>query len=244
MVKKKKSANKKIKRTFIFILVDVLIITFSFLFFIWLKPASLRIYLPQFLEPFLIFTSAWLLISLIISKYNIRKAKKYKDIYIPILISNLTILAVITTLIYSFGVFHYSRLVVFGTIGLTTLLEFLFSYLYFSFKRPVVVPEFDIENVVKPKYYPADKSFVTEKQEESKYVENRQQIKDIIIRESSDNVFNYIMNHVDVGNPANLVLSTTTLFNIEQLPQNRFNSLVNLQKVNDIRSISINSLKR
>lgn len=238
MEKNGKSVNRKLVRTVIFILVDILIITISFLIFIWIKPASKRVYLPRYLEPFLIFAAAWILVSLIISKFKINEARKLKDIYIPILISNFTILAVITTLIYSFGAFYFSRMIVFGTIGLTTFLELFFSYLYYSYKRPVIVPEFEIEKKVKPKYYPADKSFITERKEDAKFVENRQQIKDIIVRESGDNVFNYIMSQVDVGNPSNLVLSTTTRFNIDQLPQNRFNSLVNLQKINNIRRIN------
>lgn len=238
MKKNQKSKNQKRKRIIIFILIDVLIVTASFLFFIWLKPASKRIYLPTYYEPFLIFTSAWLIVSFIISKYDIRQARKFKDIYIPILISNLTILAVITTLIYSFGAFHFSRLIVFGTIGLTTLLEFLFSYIYFSYKRPVIVPEFEGDKAVKPRYFPADKTFIAEKKEEARYVDNRQQIKDIIIQETSDTVYSYIMNFVDVGNPSNLVLSTTTQFNIDQLPGERFKCLVNLHKVNDIRRLN------
>ena len=130
-----KTNGKNLKRTILFIIIEILIVSIAFLVFIWIKPASKRIYLPMFLNPFLIFSAAWLFISLIISKYNLRKAKKYKDIYIPILISNLTILAVITTLMYSYGAFHFSRMIVFGTIGLTTILELLLSYLYFSFKR-------------------------------------------------------------------------------------------------------------
>ncbi|MEZ5199011.1 MAG: hypothetical protein R2764_22310 [Bacteroidales bacterium] len=93
------------------------------------------------------------------------------------MITNLTILAVVTTLIYSFGVFHYSRLIVFGTILMATMIEFLFAYLYFSYKKPLLVPEFDETRITRPKYYPADKSFITEKKEEAKYVENREQIK-------------------------------------------------------------------
>jgi len=137
-----------------------------------------------------------------------------------------------------FGLFDFSRLIVFGTILLSSLIELLIVYIIFSVKRPVVIPEFDQTKIQKPKYYPADKTFVTEKKEESKFVENREQIKTIIIQESSEMVYEYIMKYADVGNPANLVLSTTTKFNIDQLPQDRFNCLVNLQKINDIRRLN------
>ena len=233
-----KSSGRNVKKAIVFLLIDVLIVSISFLVFVWIKPATLRIYLPNYFKPFLFFTSVWLFISVIISKYNIYKVRKYKDMYIPVLISNLTILAVITTLIYSFGAFHYSRLIVFGTILLASILELLLGYFYVSFKKPLVIPEFDRTRIKKPKYYPADKTFIAEKKEEAKYVENRQQIRDIVIGESGENVFNFIMDFVDIGNPANLVLSTTTQFNIDQLPAERFKCLVNLNKINEIRRIN------
>ena len=239
MVTTDKSKRKKnIKRKTVYILIDFLIIFISFLFFAWIKPATVRIYLPTYINPFLFFSIVWLFISAIIAKYDLYKARKLKEVIIPILIANLTILAVVTTLIYSFGFFHFSRLIVFGTILLATLLEFLFGYVYFSYKKPVLIPEFDTSRIAKPKYYPADKSFITEKKEEAKYVENREQIKNIIINESSENIYNYISNYIDVGNPQNLILSTTTRFNIDQLPVNRFSCLINLQKINNIRRIN------
>ncbi|MCF8402564.1 MAG: sugar transferase [Bacteroidales bacterium] len=219
-------------------MIDILIVTLSFLIFIWIKPASRRIYLPTYFNPFLFFTFVWVFVSIIISKYNLFKAKNYKEVFIPVLISNLTILAVVTTLIYSFGVFNYSRLIVFGTMLVATLLELIFTWLYMSVKRPVIVPEFDISAVRKTKFYPSDRTFTHEKKDEVKYIENRTQIKQIIIDESSENVYDFISTYVDVGNPETLTLSTTTRFNIDQLPENRFHNIVNLHKINDFRYIN------
>src|SRR5210317_1948617 len=103
MEQKKADRRKKIRRKLIYILIYVLIVTAAFLVFIWIKPASKRIYLPMYFNPFLFFSLVWLVISFIIGKYDLLKAKKPKDVVIPVFISNLTILAVITTLIYSFG---------------------------------------------------------------------------------------------------------------------------------------------
>lgn len=177
-------------------------------------------------------------VSLLISKYKLDKAFKFKDIYIPVLIANFTIVAVITTMMFSFGIFGYSRLIIFGTIILTTIIELLLGYLFFSIKRPLIIPEFDASKVKKPKYYSTDKEFEIEKADEARFVETREQIKNIIVTESSTAVFQFISKYVDVGNPKNLTLSTTTQFNIDQLPQNRFSSLVNLHGVNDIRRLN------
>jgi len=235
-----KDPKKKnyLKRKLILIGIDLLIVLFSFTIFIWIKPASVRIYIPRFANPFLFFSIVWIIVSVIITKYSFHKAKKSNDIGITILISNITILAIVTTLIYYFNAFHYSRLVVFGTIILATILELALAYFYYYYKHPVLVPDFKAPKPKKPKFYPVDKTFKHDKKEELKYIETREQIKNIIIEESSENVYNFISRYIDVGNPKNLVLSTTTQFNIDQLPHNRFDCLVNLHRINDFRRIN------
>jgi len=234
----KAERKKVLKRKLILIAVDLLILVVSFLFFVWIKPASVRIYLPTYFNPFLFLCLVWMVVSIFIAKFDIYKARKPKDFYIPIFIANLTILAIITTLIYSFGAFNYSRLIVFGTILLATIFEIIFGFLYFSYKRPVVVPEFDQTKIKKPQYYPTDKSFVTDKEDEAKYIESREQIKNIITGETSENVYDYISKYIDVGNPKNLLVSTTTQFNINKLQDNYYSSIINLHKINDFRRIN------
>jgi lipopolysaccharide/colanic/teichoic acid biosynthesis glycosyltransferase len=233
------SGNRKVIRRKIFLaLIDLLIIFLAFLFFAWIKPATVRVYLPTYFPPFLFFAMVWILVSIIIAKYDLHKAKKPKDVLIPVIITNLTILAVVTTLIYSFGAFYYSRLIVFGTILLATLIEIVFAYLYFSYKKPVLVPEFDSESVKKPHFYPTDKSFVTDEKAKAKYVESREQIRKIIVEESSLNVYEFISKYLDVGNPDNMLVSTTTQFNIDKLPKDCYQSIVNLRRINGIQRIN------
>jgi lipopolysaccharide/colanic/teichoic acid biosynthesis glycosyltransferase len=229
---------KIIKRKIILLVIDLIIIFLSFLLFAWIKPATVRIYLPTYFPPFLFFSFVWIAVSLIISKYDFHKARKPKDVLIPVIIANLTILAVITTLMYSFGAFNYSRLIVFGTILLSTILEIIFAYLYFSYKRPVIVPEFDETIIKKPHFYPADKSFVIDEKEKARYVESREQIKNIIIGESSINVYEFISKYLDVGNPKNMLVSTTTQFNIDKLPSETYQNIVNLRMINGIQRIN------
>jgi lipopolysaccharide/colanic/teichoic acid biosynthesis glycosyltransferase len=230
--------SKMVRRKVILLLIDLLIIFGSFLFFAWIKPATVRFYLPKYFPPFLFFSFIWITVSVIIAKYNFHNARKPKDVIVPVLIANLTILAVITTLIYSFGAFYYSRLIVFGTILLSTILEIIIAYFYFSYKRPVIVPEFDESLINKPHFYPTDKSFIIDENEKTKYVESREQIKKIIVEESSLNVYDFVTKYLDVGNPDNMMVSTTTQFNIDKLPANNYQSIVNLRMINGIQRIN------
>jgi len=232
----KQPKNKVIRRKIVFFLIDLAIITIVFLIFVWIKPATIRTYLPRYTNPFLLFSIVWIFVSFFLGKYNLVKARHSKDVIIPVIISNLTILAITTTLIYSFGAFSFSRLIVFGTILLATIIETGLAYFYYAYKHPVLALEYDM--MPKSKYFHTDKEFKLDDLENSKFVETRDQIKNIIIKESSSDVYEFISKYIDVGNPNSLTLSTTTIFNIEQLPASRFNGLVNLQRVNDFRYIN------
>ncbi len=236
MVKENTHKNKKLKEKIIIIFIDILIISVSFLLFVWIKPATFRIYLPKYFQPFLYFGLVWISVSLFISKYNLENVKRWKGELIGILITNLTILAIILVLMFSYGAFNWSRLIVYGTILLSTILEIAIAYIYFSYKNPVLLPDF--KSVNKPKFFPVDKSFKVPNKDDSVYIANRDHIKEIILENTSNEVYNFISKYIDVGNPNNLTLSTSTLFNIQQLPANRFISLVNLHKINDIRRIN------
>ena len=63
-------------------------------------------------------------------------------------------------------------------------------------------------------------------------------MKELIIRESGEKVYNYISQFTDVENKTNLFVSTTSKFNIENQPSNQFKTITNLRRINDIRYIN------
>lgn len=238
MTENKRHRNKALRRKFTFILLDVCIVSCSFLFFAWIKPATKSIVLPAYTVPFLYFLGIWVLISVLISKFDIHKAKNSREAIIPVIIANLTIFFVVITLIYLVGNISYSRIIVFGTIFLSGFIEIFLAYFYFSYLKPVYVPDAEEIKTRKPKFYPVDKTFKTDKQEDIKFVENREQVKEIIINESGKPIYDYISQFIDVGNPKNLLVSTTTQFNIDKLPAGTYNSIANLHRINDFRRIN------
>src|SRR5690606_4969053 len=63
-------------------------------------------------------------------------------------------------------------------------------------------------------------------------------IKRAIIEELGRDGFCFVSESVDLFVESTLVMSTTTLFNIESQPNKRYNAIVNLKRVNDIRYIN------
>jgi lipopolysaccharide/colanic/teichoic acid biosynthesis glycosyltransferase len=224
------------RRKLVIVVIDVFIVFFSFLFFAWLKPATVRFYIPYYISPLLFFIAVWLFISLLISKYDLFKAKRSSDVFISILISNLTILAVTTTLIFSFGAFRYSRLIVYGTFLLSTILETVLGYLYFSYRTPTEIPDFDIEEQKLPPVL--DHIHPKVDSDKPDYTASREKIRKIITGEASEAVYEFIQKYADVGDPANIVLATTTKFNVDNLPAESYQSIINLKRINNIRRIN------
>jgi lipopolysaccharide/colanic/teichoic acid biosynthesis glycosyltransferase len=63
-------------------------------------------------------------------------------------------------------------------------------------------------------------------------------MKDLIIREASEEAYDFIANHLDVRSSDNLITSTTTAFNIEKQFSKSFKNIVNLKRVNDARWVN------
>lgn len=77
-------------------------------------------------------------------------------------------------------------------------------------------------------------------QETNKRQPNQQhaKMKQLIIKETSQNTFAYISKHIDVESVGSLIVATTTAFNIEKQFPTSFQSIVNLKRVNDFRWIN------
>ncbi|MDY0286448.1 MAG: hypothetical protein EOL88_04275 [Bacteroidia bacterium] len=124
------------KQAILHFCIDILIVTGSFLFIIWLFPATRRFYLPAYQYPFLAFLLMWMLSSLLFGKYRTMAERGVIKMLDIILRANSTILAVIVSMIYFFNRFSYSRKIVFGTFILASILEIIYAYvIHFNRKQ-------------------------------------------------------------------------------------------------------------
>jgi lipopolysaccharide/colanic/teichoic acid biosynthesis glycosyltransferase len=229
------------RRVVMFYIVDIFIIMFSFFFFIWLKPASLRIYLPYYIEPFIIFLGIWLAASIPSRKYAYEDKKYLRDFMSPVFISDFIALGVITVMIVGFNHFRYSRMIVFGTIGLTVLLEtILFLLFYYHRKLDRDSEKIDSVEDFLRHMETLSVSNVSEGLPETPNLENYPvftlgKYKDQIVEEIDENAYTFMGEHVDKSRNQTLVVSTSTRFNIAAVPADVFNVIVNLKLINDIR---------
>ena len=140
------------KKDLLFFIFDIIIISTSFFYMIYLKPASLRIYLPQYINPFLGFAVIWLLLSLLAGKFKINKYKNLTNLSLSIIRTDFIILTIIIIFIYFFKRFDYSRLIVSGTIFLSCSLEIIFVIIYFLRAKNRTLFDTSETYELKPKY--------------------------------------------------------------------------------------------
>ena len=229
-----------------FFLFDSLIVLSSFLFFIWLKPASKRIYLPQYSLPFIGFLVLWIILSVTFDKYNFRSKTTLKQYFSPVLKTSVTSLAITLLLIFIFDLLHYSRLIVLGTIILVTFLELLFSIILYSHRK--IKGEFDLPSKL-TRHATTIKETKLEENKEINFtlpdLDNdinsiKDSLSDRYLKELPS-LFEFIDSEINlhgVHKNNSLILNTHTLYNIENYDFDSQQLFINLHKINNIRRIN------
>lgn len=237
------------KRSYLFIFYDIIVITLSFLFFIWLKPATISFYLPRYTQPFIFFSLIWIGTSLIFNKYTLNDTKKVWSLFYNIIKINIFIFAIIAILIYLFQTFYYSRLIVLGSIITISAFELLFTGLYFAHKK-VSTTDLSYNKIASnievlesiQKIDPIDNNYdyslskVDNEELSAYYV-----LKDGYLKKYPD-LFYFIDNNVPIKQIPKaeiFVLNTATIYNIKYQDALSQQLFINLHKINDFRRINV-----
>jgi lipopolysaccharide/colanic/teichoic acid biosynthesis glycosyltransferase len=229
------------RRTLAYLLIDILVVTVSFLIFIWIKPGSKEFYLPAYLPSFLFFLFLWIIVSISIDKYRLDKKQTLRDLLFPVVVGDFIIFSSVFFLILFFQHFEYSRLIVFGTLGLSFLAEvFLIYVYYYNRKLSRDAEHFDTFTQTWIKV----KAGLLDQQEAEKILASKPARKvlplnrDLVIQEAGEEVFRFLAKSINLEHQQTLVVSTTTSFNILSQPAGHFEVIVNLHNINDFKRIN------
>jgi lipopolysaccharide/colanic/teichoic acid biosynthesis glycosyltransferase len=231
------------KRKFraITLVADIVILTISFLVLIWSKPASLTTYLPSHIVFFLGLALMWIVVSLINGKMHRGKIINFTTLFTRVLSSNIIAISITALVMYILRDYDYSRAVVLGTALLATLLELLFGSVYIAYKKAVVqdYEEYDKFKIYKqPSEYDLVKEVNGKEIKSDEPVEINPGIVNAIERECGIEMANAVikMTGRQITDHA-AVLSTTTIFNITSLVHEKYDYIINLHKINDIKNL-------
>lgn len=224
---------------------NLLWVFLAFMFLVWLKPATLRIYIPNF-YPFLIGLLVWeLIINLFTGKHLLAEKQRFREFLSPIFRANALTLLLLAILVYLFHLFDYSRLIVFGTVLLSACFEAAFA-LYISLHAKVLRNMDESKTILA--VTPGDEKTARKNDQVLRTFSDlpvqEPAAKTLLEEQLSQQhsaVYDFIASHINLqGIPRDAcsIFDTQTLFNIETREDASRDLLINLHKVNDIKRIN------
>ena len=234
---------KKNKFRVITLFADIVILAISFLIMAWTKPSGLDSYVPSHILFFAILAVIWLVVSLLNGKMHRGKIINFTTLFNRVISSNLISIGITALIMYIFRDYSYSRAVVLGTIIIATGLELLFGSVFIAYKKASIRD-----------YQEFDKYKRNKKPSEEELVNNingnGNAKKNVEVHEVNPGIINAIEREsgpemtkaiIEMTGPKlnghTAVLSTTTIFNVESLPKDKYTYLINLHKLNDIKQL-------
>jgi len=231
------------KFTLKFLLIDFFVITVSFLFFIWLKPASLRQYLPQYYPYYIYITLVWISLSILSGKFAFHKKTTLDDFLFPVITSTTLILVVVIAGITILHKVYFSRLIVFGTILLTTFLELNLVTLYYYYRK--LNRHSDFFSNLEESFYASLQTDLSSKETETHEAGPTEfteyplsYFKDLITEKTEPEVYHSIIQHLDPSLNHTHILATAKSFNINAIQPDSCRNIINLSPINDIKRVN------
>ena len=218
---------------------NVVLLALAFLIMVWIKPGSINYFSPVYIIGFGVLAVIWFTVTLVFKKYNPKRPPS-GSISLHIIIINLLIFGIIAIAMYGAGSIDYSRLIVFGTIGFTTLFEIIFNKTH----RLIIHNGNGNGNGTatvkkkKPLLPEAAKKQAVHDIKIRDISLSASQLKKDIVEECGEKAYQFIDENIDLLDSRNLVISTTTRFNLLYQPDNYLTGIINLKRVNDIRYLN------
>ncbi|MBN1117467.1 MAG: sugar transferase [Bacteroidales bacterium] len=225
------------KKPFSFLLLDLIIVAFSFLCMIWIKPVSTAGYIMNYLIPFVIFVSIWLASSIFMHKYRGIQVKNLKGSGWAIISSNFIAISLSAIVIYAVRVDFFSRQVVFGTVALASFIELLSAYIFYNVVH--ATEEFEAyKDALKVKDFIKQQTLQKPLQHFTPRDKNDEKIEKYLIESCGAEVYRILTENINPFYDRTLILSTITKFNVDKQPENYYENIINIKNINDIRFIN------
>lgn len=243
-------AKKRFSVTFF--LLDSLLITASFFAVHFVKIGTFQLQ-ENYQEALLLIYFLWIFTGMIVHRFQVPAEKNYFKMIYPFLKSNFIVLSIASFFIFGFRT-GFSRLLVFGSIGVYACFEILVisvHYLY-ELRKKIDIP--DIKFFEVPEFSLFGDQVVEEVVEKEKEEYKKTSIKkenfySTIVREKLKNtyltkfprVFTFIDQVVDLDTVDILnaeVIDTGNPYNVEILPDNSLEFFINLHSMNSFRRVN------
>lgn len=236
----------------IFFLLEFFLITVSFFVIHFLKIGTIELQ-ENYEEILLLIYFLWIFTGLVVHKFQVPTEKNYLKAIYPFLKSDFIVASIASVVVFGFRT-GFSRLLVFGSIGIYACFEILIISIYYLYRlqEKIDVPETSFFDVPEISLY-GDRMVkaVVEKEREKigKIAASPKRFTSSLVREKLKNtyltrfprVFPFVdqvvdLDSVDIRNAE--VMDTGNPFNVEILPDNSLEFFMNLFPLNDFRRVN------
>lgn len=240
-------------------LFDIILISISFLIIAWIKPATVAVVLPNYWKPLVFFIITWVLISVINRKYRLSEENRISRIIARIIIVDTIIAFTVMVIGFAIKFTSFSRLMIFGTVFLSTTLEVLSAWILFNMRefRGTEPAEADTSLISHSKLLEESPELAYEIKHHkwSKPIERYDPgfaIPETIDRSvlikllnrylaHQDELFEFLNEHIALENihkERSTVLNSANYYNVDTLDDDSHEMFINLNKMNDFRRIN------
>lgn len=249
--------------TISFVIIDILIIVFSFLFVAWFK-AGTKIIVVKYARTLTAFGIIWLGVGLWGQKFSVKEKHTGRSFAFNMFKNDLIAIAIVFGIMVFLQKFYYSRLLIFGTIGLTSLLEFIFFVgLFYALQfhkenasfasASLVTHSKKLEETFSDRFIRAPRRGVPHRiigQYNPQFGIPESEPFTLTLWKNylpeNLQLFNLLNDNLDLtafSKTKTLILNSETYFNISGIEKNSQQMFINLHKVNDFRRINLYLIK-
>ncbi len=237
--------------SFLFMLVEFVLISATFFGIYFYKRGTITLS-DDYRAIFVIIYFTWMFIGLTVHKFQIVGGKNYLRTLWPFVKTSIIQLSIISFFVFAFQILEYSRLILFGSILVFSLSEYLIVTIYYLYKKPQVSDETEIDLfsatiLREPEAeitIPESERLLTEKYKiHNEQIESHgfsKKLQNVYLK-NAPHVFNFINDTVNL-NTVDLMTSeiihSANPYNIEVLPNESLDFFLNLHEVNDFRRLN------
>ncbi|MFA6234765.1 MAG: hypothetical protein WC824_11400, partial [Bacteroidota bacterium] len=210
---------------------DIVFIATALALSLLIKGSDIPRALVAYQKPIAIFVAVWILGSVVMRKYTVRRDEMTHSAAMKVLRTNVLLLLIVAFVIFLLQQ-DYSRGVLLGVALFTTVFEMMATYAY-TLDAQLGETSRLVEEYLEQ---PAQIEPLVERSIEGARFDDR--LRDTIIEESGEKAFLFIRKHLSEHPGQSLFVSTTTKFNIDTQPDDVYQNITNLHRVNDIQWIN------
>lgn len=215
-------------KTYLFVDLSILILTF-YTVLDWF-PLSTNTPFEKYSWPSLVYITIWIICSYVFGRYKPIKKQQYFVATLRLLDACLILLILFKALIYFFFPKYSTNVLITITAG-AFVLNYIALSIYFAYRYAVEYNEITIEPkeerinaIVKPSTALDNESFA--------------QLALSIKSHSGKKVFDYLETQVDLKSGNTMVYTATDTLNLQMLPNYQYSTIIQLNRLNDMRGIN------